>query len=93
MLYMVVERYRPGSADAIYARVRQKGRQLPEGLHYVDSWVDLDRTCCYQLMRTADPALFAPWIAAWADLVDFEVTPVQTSAEAAAASRPERAGG
>lgn len=86
MLYMVVERYRPGSADAIYERVRQKGRQLPEGLHYLDSWVDLNRTLCYQLMRTDDPDLFEPWIAAWADLVDFEITPVQSSAAAASVS-------
>jgi hypothetical protein len=37
-------------------------------------------------MRTDDPGLFKPWIEAWSDLVEFEITPVQSSAEAAAAS-------
>jgi len=34
-------------------------------------------------METQDATLFEVWIAAWADLVEFEVVPVQTSAEAA----------
>jgi len=36
-------------------------------------------------MRTDDPSLFDAWIGAWKDLVRFEVVPVRTSAEAAAA--------
>jgi hypothetical protein len=83
---MVVERYRAGAAKAIYERFHARGRQLPEGLHYIDSWVDHGRTTCFQLMRTDDPGLFKPWIDAWSDLVEFEVTPVQSSAEAAAAT-------
>lgn len=86
MLYMVTERYRAGATDAIYARFRERGRQLPTGLHYINSWVDLKSTLCFQLMRTDDPRLFQPWIDAWSDLVEFEITPVQSSAEAAAAS-------
>jgi hypothetical protein len=68
---------------------------MPAGLEYVDSWVDLARTSCFQLMRTDDPRLFQPWIDAWSDLVEFEITPVQSSAQAAAASAqgPPAAGG
>jgi hypothetical protein len=33
-------------------------------------------------MEGADPALVAQWTARWEDLVDFEVVPVVTSAEA-----------
>jgi len=84
MLYMVVERFKPGAAPAVYQRARERGRQLPAGLEYVDSWVDLDYARCFQLMRTDDVAAFATWIAAWSDLVDFEVIPVQPSADAAA---------
>ena len=83
MLYMVIERFHPGAAPEIYRRVRDRGRQLPDGLEYVDSWVDLDYARCFQLMRTADPSLFDAWCAAWRDLGDFEVVPVRTSAEAA----------
>jgi hypothetical protein len=79
---MVVERFRHG-ARPVYERAAERGRMLPPGLVYVDSWVDerLDR--CFQLMETDDPALVEEWTAAWADLADFEVVPVLGSAEAA----------
>ena len=56
---MVVERYRRGPGP-VYARVEAKGRMLPEGLHFVDSWVvdDVAMDRCFQLMETDDPALF-----------------------------------
>jgi len=37
---------------------------------------------CYQLMECEDWCLLEQWIASWNDLVDFEVVPVITSAEA-----------
>ncbi len=83
MLYMVIEHFNPGAAPEIYRRVRERGRQLPDGLEYVDSWVDLDYARCFQLMRTDDPSLFDIWIKAWSDLGRIEVVPVRTSAEAA----------
>jgi hypothetical protein len=83
MLYMVVERFMQGAAP-VYQRAAERGRMLPEGLEYVDSWVDerLDR--CFQLMRTDDAGRFDAWIARWSDLADFEIVPVIGSAEAAA---------
>jgi hypothetical protein len=83
MLYMVVETFREGAAPEIYRRAQVKGRLLPEGLGYVSSWVDLEFKRCFQLMETDDPSLFAGWIREWADLAEFEVVPVRTSAEAA----------
>jgi len=80
MLYMVIERFNDGAAPAIYRRVRERGRQLPAGLEYVDSWVDLDYARCFQLMRTDDRATIDRWIAAWSDLARFEVIAVRTSA-------------
>jgi hypothetical protein len=82
MRYMVIETYKQGPGP-VYARAAEQGRMLPEGLEYVDSWVDersLDR--CFQLMETESPDLFATWIANWRDLVDFEVVPVIGSSEA-----------
>jgi Domain of unknown function (DUF3303) len=81
---MVIERYTQG-AGPVYERAAQRGRMLPAGLRYVDSWVEqrtLDR--CFQLMETEDESLFDEWIGAWADLAEFEVVPVIDSAEAAA---------
>jgi hypothetical protein len=80
---MVVETYPHGPA-AVYDRAAERGRLLPSGLRYVESWID-ERTLgrCFQLMETDDPSLLDEWIAGWSDLVDFEVVPVISSAEAA----------
>ena len=76
---MVVEHFRPGAAADVYARVREEGRSLPEGLRYVDSWVRADLGGCFQLMECEHAALLQEWIAAWSDLSDFDVVPVTTS--------------
>ena len=83
MLYMVVKVFRDGDAVEVYRRAREKGRMLPAGLEYVSSWVDLNFTTCYQLVRAEDESVFEKWIEAWNDLVEFTIIPVQTSAEAA----------
>ncbi len=83
MLYMVLEKFKDGAAPEIYRRARERGRLMPDGLHYVSSWVDLEIERCFQLMETEDSSLFDVWIREWEDLVEFEVVPVQTSAEAA----------
>ena len=79
MLYMIIERFK--DAPAIYRRLREEGRLMPEGLEYVSSWIAVDLKICWQLMRTEDQSLFQRWIDNWKDLVDFEVVPVRTSAE------------
>jgi hypothetical protein len=80
---MVIERFRNGNPAPVYARFRERGRLAPEGLTYVSSWIDERLTTCYQVMETSDRALLDAWIAAWSDLVEFEVVPVVTSKEAA----------
>ncbi|MGE5245209.1 MAG: DUF3303 domain-containing protein [Betaproteobacteria bacterium] len=82
-LYMVVEHFKGGDAVAVYRRFRDRGRLAPEGLSYVSSWVDTKLERCYQLMETDDRLLLDRWMANWSDIVDFEVYPVITSAEAA----------
>jgi hypothetical protein len=79
---MVVERFKEDAAPKIYQRFRENGRMMPEGLDYVSSWIDLDFKIYYQLMRTENFALFDKWIANWHDLMDFEISPVRSSAEA-----------
>lgn len=85
MLYMVIERFRDGDAKAVYRRFRERGRMAPEGLTYLDSWVEETRGRCFQLMACEDPELLQIWTAQWSDLVAFEIVPVRSSAEAAAA--------
>ena len=88
MLYMVIEHFKPGCAPEIYRRFRARGRMAPEGLRYVASWVDLEFQRCFQIMETEDEALFPQWTRHWSDLADFEIVPVRTSADAAAAIAP-----
>ena len=82
MLYMIVERFRNGDAVPVHRRFRDHGRRLPDGLAYLASWVTLDMTTCYQVMECEDRRLLDRWIAAGSDLIEFEVIPVMTSAEA-----------
>ncbi len=82
MLYMVIERFKNQDATPVYHRLRDKGRMTPEGLEYVSSWVDTKLERCFQIMETSDPKLMAEWTAHWSDIVDFEVVPVMSSADA-----------
>jgi hypothetical protein len=88
VLYMIVESFRSGRPEAVYERVRNQGRLAPPGLQYLASWVTLDDAMCYQVMECEDRTLLDKWIAGWADLVEFSVTPVMTSAEAVAKFTP-----
>jgi len=83
MHYLVIEHFKGGDAVPVYRRFRDHGRLAPAGLVYVSSWVDTKLQRCYQVMETEDPRLLDDWIAHWNDIVDFEVHPVFTSAEAA----------
>ena len=84
MRYMVVEHYIHGPGP-VYERAAEQGRMLPDGLHYLDSWIVADDALdrCFQLMETDDPALFVSWTAQWDDLTSFQIFPVVSSAEAA----------
>jgi hypothetical protein len=87
MLFMVLEKFR-GDPVPVYRRFRDRGRLAPEGLRYINSWVTNDLQRCYQVMECDDRRLLEQWMAEWKDLVDFEVIPVVTSAEAASAIAP-----
>ncbi len=71
--YMVVETHREGCLDEVYRRFHKKGRMMPEGLHYIDSWLEKDGDRCFQLMETDDHDLFSEWIKNWEDLTIFEI--------------------
>jgi hypothetical protein len=86
MLFVVVERFRPGKGEEVYRRFRERGRMAPPDVRYVSSWVDLPYERCFQVMEAEDEARLAEWMRHWTDLVDFEVVPVRTSEEAAAAA-------
>jgi hypothetical protein len=87
MLFMVIERFKNRDAAPVYKRFEERGRMMPDGLNYINSWVEPNFDRCFQVMETDDPALFQEWIDNWKDLVDFEVLPVVSSAEAKTLSK------
>jgi hypothetical protein len=93
MLFMVVEHFKDRDPVPIYTRVREQGRTLPDGLRYIDSWVEANFNRCFQLMECNDALLFQQWVMQWRDLAEFEIVPVAPSRAVqelfkAAASRP-----
>lgn len=81
MLFMVIERFK--DAKEVYRRLRERGRMLPEGLRYVESWIETSYCRGFQLMECDDAGVFDKWVIQWQDLVDFEIVPVVESKQAA----------
>ena len=81
MLFMVIERFKDRDAKAVYRRLRDQGRGVPEGLRYVDSWIEASFGRCFQLMECDDARLLQQWVTLWSDLVEFEIVPVVPSTE------------
>lgn len=88
MLFMIVEHFKNQDPEPVYRRFRDAGRLAPEGLRYVSSWVDEKLERCFQLMETEDHNALDEWINNWSDLVEFEVYPVISSAQAAERMAP-----
>ena len=79
MLFMVIERFKDQGPGPIYARLEEQGRALPEGLRYIDSWIEANFARCFQVMECDDAVLLQRWVLQWRDLVDFEIVPVSPS--------------
>ena len=89
MLFMVIETFRDDDMLPVYRKVRDNGRTLPEGLKYIDSWVEPNFARCFQLMECDDLRLLQQWVLGWHGLgVRFEIVPVVTSAETRAIVEP-----
>ena len=73
---MVIETFLPGRKDEVYDRFAKRGRMLPDGLEFIESWLEKDGDRCFQLMETDDPSLFPGWIENWKDLIEFEVVEI-----------------
>lgn len=79
MLYMVIEKYK--DKEEVYRRFREKGRMMPEGVSYVNSWVTADGNTCYQINESESEELLYKWADNWKDVTDFEFIPVISSHE------------
>ena len=81
MLFMIIERFNDCDPKPIYRHLRDKGRGLPDGLKYIDSWIEPNFDRCFQLMECDDARLLQEWILHWGDLARFEIVPVVPSSQ------------
>ena len=79
MLFMIIERFKDQDPVPIYRRLRDDGRTLPDGLTYLDSWIEPNFDRCFQLMECEDARLLQQWILNWRSLGSFEIVPVVPS--------------
>ncbi|HKF27720.1 MAG TPA: DUF3303 family protein [Candidatus Binataceae bacterium] len=80
---MVIERFRDRDPLPIYRRLRESGRMLPEGLTYLDSWVEPNFDRCLQLMECNDLRLIQQWVLNWRGSgVTIEIVPVVSGKDA-----------
>jgi hypothetical protein len=85
MLFMCIETFKNQDAKAVYRKFRDKGRQMPDGLTFVGSWVTADLDRCFQLMECDDVTLLQKWMVNWSDVIHFEIVPVVPGKDVAAA--------
>ncbi|MEI9943507.1 MAG: DUF3303 family protein [Chitinophagaceae bacterium] len=79
MLYMIIEKFHPGKGKILYQRFAEKGRMMPDGVQYINSWISGDLATCYQVMESDSVQKLHEWISNWNDLADFEIISVITS--------------
>jgi len=86
MLFMVIEHFKPGSVRDIYRHLEERGRGIPEGLVYVDSWIEANLARCFQLMETDDALLLQKWVLHWDPIAAgaLEIVPVVQSHDTSA---------
>lgn len=81
---MIIERFYPDKVKELYQRFEEKGRLLPTGVQYINSWIDEKVEICYQVMESESIEKLQEWINNWNDLAAFEIIPVISSAQAKA---------
>ncbi|MET0605765.1 MAG: DUF3303 family protein [Beijerinckiaceae bacterium] len=83
MLFMVIEHFDQARVKDVYRRFRDRGRMAPDGVRYVDSWIEASFGRCFQLMECDDVTLLQEWVLQWSDLARFEIVPVSHSRDVA----------
>jgi len=79
---MIIEKFHSNKIKELYERFDKKGRLMPEGVQYINSWTDEKVEICFQIMESESEAKLLEWIDKWKDLADFEIIPVLTSQQA-----------
>jgi hypothetical protein len=89
MLFMVIERFKDNDMVPIYKQVKDGERMLPEGLKYLESWIEPNFGRCFQLMECSDLKLFQEWVLMWRGFgATLEIVPVVSSKETQEVVKP-----
>lgn len=79
---MIIEKFKDNDMVPVYQRLQDRGRMFPQGLKYVDSWIEPNFSRCFQLVKCNDLRLLQEWILNWRGLgATFEIIPVVSSKE------------
>jgi hypothetical protein len=80
MLFMVIEHFPGNDPVPIYRHLRDAGRGLPDGVKYVNSWIEPNFARCFQVMECDDLRLLQQWVLHWRPVgIDMEIVPVVES--------------
>ena len=89
LLFMVIETFRNNDILPVYQRMQEQGRGIPEGLTYIDSWVEPSFARCFQLMECSDLKAMQSWVLHWRGTgVEFEIVPVVKSTDTRSVVEP-----
>ena len=88
MLFMVIEHFKDCDALPAYRRFRDRGRMLPEGMVFHDSWVEANCDRCFMIVECDDITRLQLWTTQWRDLAEIEFIPVVSGKDTAAAFAP-----
>lgn len=82
MLFMIIEHFERNDMLPVSQRFQERGRGMPEGLRYLNSWIEPNFARCFQLMECDDLRLLQQWVLHWRDTgVTFEIIPVVESSQ------------
>ncbi len=63
--YMIVEDFIPEKTNELYNRFYAQELNLPNGVSYLDSWINEDIATCYQIMESTSLELITNWLSTW----------------------------
>ncbi|MGL4496393.1 MAG: DUF3303 domain-containing protein [Beijerinckiaceae bacterium] len=79
MQFMVIEHLDQARIKDIYRKFAELGRLLPDGLTYIDSWVQADFSRVFLVMECDDITKLQEWVIIWGEFARFEIVPLAAS--------------
>jgi hypothetical protein len=78
MLFMISYSFAPSDRDVAQARFKKTGGGPGPGAKMLGRWHDLGGHRGFVLAESNDGIAIGKWMQEWTDLLEFEVTPVNT---------------